>query len=74
MSEVPAFSNANKYFPVGNLKIDHLVVFKSSAFYYPFDYFQVKCIFPFDYHPFSFQTFSKWNLFTTFGRYKDYFY
>ena len=63
MSEVPAFSNANKYFPVGNLKIDHLVVFKSSAFYYPFDY-----------HPFSFQTFSKWNLFTTFGRYKDYFY
>lgn len=32
MSEVPAFSNANKYSPVGNVKIDHLVVFKSIAF------------------------------------------
>lgn len=32
MSEVPAFSNTNKYSPVGNLKIDHLFVFKSSAF------------------------------------------
>lgn len=32
MSEVPAFSNANKYSTVGNLKIDHLVVFKSIAF------------------------------------------